>query len=162
MPAQTPSDAPAAAEEQDFFAKPKSAQDNSLQDGFKAFRERKMIEAKQRKERGLKEKYYHKKRTQEEKDALRAKWIAGLKGYLNVPYSRRYRDECYPDMPADGSGQYLDCCALLRQVTQDLEKEFGWSLGRWNQTYQWALCPEAEIKEEEMKPGDLVRFLGSI
>lgn len=40
-----------------------------------------------------------------------------MKFYLGKPYAKKYREECYPEMPEDDSGLYLDCCGLLRQAT---------------------------------------------
>lgn len=52
---------------------------------------------------------------------------------------------------------FLDCCALVRQVVYDLREEFGFQLDRWNQGYQVDTLP-IDLKEEEMKPGDLVFY----
>ena len=63
---------------------------------------------------------------------------AGLHDYY---YAQRYAKKfCEEGTEEYEKGFFLDCCALLRQVTQDLENEWGWTLGRWNQTYQYALC----------------------
>ncbi|CAD7936627.1 unnamed protein product [Amoebophrya sp. A120] len=76
-----------------------------------------------------------------------------------TPYAKRY----YPadEYPQDYErGDFLDCCGLLRQASADLENEWGWKLGRWNQTYQFALCPaDASItSEKDLKPGDLIFY----
>eukprot|EP00392_Amoebophrya_sp_AT5.2_P014658 g14819.t1 len=168
-PASTPSpvDEPVV---EDFFvgaAKPaSSASSSSLQENFRKFRQQKLAEAREKKKQGVDKK---KTRPQAEKDALRAKWVAQLKKYLGVPYAKRY----YPaeDYPEDYErGDFLDCCGILRQASADLEGEWGWKLGRWNQTYQFALSPKGFpaansmndnydiASEQELKPGDLIFY----
>lgn len=52
---------------------------------------------------------------------------------------------------------FLDCCGLIRQVIYDLREEFGFTLARWNQAYQYdTLGPD--IAFEEMQPGDLIFY----
>ena len=72
--------------------------------------------------------------------------------YFGVPYAKRYwkPDEKHYDAPL-----FLDCCALVRQAIHDLRDEFGFSLDRWNQAYQWDTLP-IDLTEDELKPGDLV------
>lgn len=51
---------------------------------------------------------------------------------------------------------FLDCCGLVRRVMRDLEADFGFHLGPWNQAYQYDTLPITIEKKEDMKPGDLV------
>ena len=37
---------------------------------------------------------------------------------------------------------YLDCCGIVRQVILDLKDDFGFKLDRWNQAYQFDICPK--------------------
>lgn len=70
-----------------------------------------------------------------------------------VPYHPRYHTD--PASPHHKAPLYLDCCGLVRRVARDLEKEFGFVIGRYNQSYQFDTLP-IRISKEEMKPGDLV------
>ncbi|CAD7947072.1 unnamed protein product [Amoebophrya sp. A25] len=149
MPAQKSS--PEVQEVEDFFAPAPTGKQASLQDAFTKFRDSKIKEAQERKKKGLDTK---KQRTQAQKDALRQKWIDALKKYIGVPYAKRYVEEGSDEW---NKGVFLDCCALLRQASADLESEWGWKLGRWNQTYQYALCSK-QVEEKDMKPGDLIFY----
>jgi hypothetical protein len=88
------------------------------------------------------------------KQVLREKFLNRAKSYIGIPYARRYHEE--------GSSMYnsplfLDCCALVRQSLDDLQEDFGFRIGRWNQAYQYdVLGPEITL--EEMVPGDLVFY----
>ncbi len=46
------------------------------------------------------------------------------------PYARRYHG---PDSPYFDAPLFLDCCGLVRRVMDDLQEDFGFRLGRWNQ-----------------------------
>ena len=72
------------------------------------------------------------------KKQLREKFVDTCKKYFGVPYAKRYwkPDEKHYDAPL-----FLDCCALTRQAVHDLRDEFGFSLDRWNQAYQWDTLP---------------------
>jgi len=52
---------------------------------------------------------------------------------------------------------FLDCCGLVRRTQLDLAKEFGFEIGRGNQSYQYDTLPE-ERGLKEMEPGDLVFY----
>lgn len=102
----------------------------SLQDSFRKFMEQK------KKERQIQKMCQEAslsgtKRSQAFKDELRAKFIEASKKYLGVPYAERYKADDAPIAPL-----YLDCCGLIRQVVKDLQSEFGFVIGRWNQCYQ--------------------------
>jgi hypothetical protein len=73
------------------------------------------------------------RRTKELMDALREKFVQQALSYLGVPYAQRYHQ---PGSPTHEAPLYLDCCALVRRSVNDLEDEFGFRLGRWNQAYQ--------------------------
>ena len=96
------------------------------------------------------------KRTKEFKANLRKKIIERAKHYYGIPYSRKYHG---PDSKFYNYHQYLDCCGLVRQVMRDLQDELGFTLGSWNQAYQFDMLPK-EIPFEEMQPGDLVFLKG--
>ncbi len=93
-------------------------------------------------------------RSEEFKETLRYKFIDAAKKYLGVPYAQRYKAEEDPIAPL-----YLDCCALIRQAVQDLQEDFGFVIGRWNQAYQMDTLPIV-LKQEELKPGDLIFYEG--
>lgn len=40
-----------------------------------------------------------------------------------------------------------------------MRDEFGFKLDRWNQCYQYDMCP-IDLKPEEAKPGDLIFYTG--
>jgi hypothetical protein len=133
-------------------AKPSSS---SLQDHFKKFK-------KQRHEKFKYNQYLKNIRikdrgSKEFQDYLRNKFVETAKKYLGVPYAKRYLkpgDKNY-DAPI-----FLDCCGLVRQVVYDLREEFGFTLARWNQSYQIDTLP-INLKFEELKPGDLIFYSGT-
>ena len=86
------------------------------------------------------------------KKQLREKFVDTCKKYFGVPYAKRYwKDgEKHFDAPL-----FLDCCALVRQAVYDLRDEFGFTLDRWNQAYQWDTLP-LTITEDQLQPGDLI------
>ena len=47
----------------------------------------------------------------------------------------------------------------MRHAFNLLKEDFGFGLGRWNQSYQYDILPE-EITFEEMQPGDLIFYSG--
>ena len=89
------------------------------------------------------------------KESLRAKFIDTAKRYLGVPYAERYKA---PDAPI--APLYLDCCGLVRQVLKDLQEDFGFVIGRWNQCYQMDTLPIV-LEEKDLKPGDLIFYEGT-
>eukprot|EP00035_Acanthoeca_spectabilis_P001892 m.83461 g.83461 ORF g.83461 m.83461 type:complete len:291 (-) comp11209_c0_seq2:155-1027(-) len=129
--------------------------EQNLQDAFKAFLKRKKMNykrcqavAKQDAENAAPQ-----ERTPEYKEALRKKFVERALGYQGVPYHPRYHTD--PASPHHKAPLYLDCCGLVRRVARDLEKDFGFVIGRYNQSYQFDTLP-IRISKEEMKPGDLV------
>ena len=125
----------------------------SLQDSFKKFRNQKL------KERQIlklcKAEISLGKRSDTYKDNLRLKFIEGCKKYLGVPYAERFKA---PDAPI--APLYLDCCGLVRQVVKDLQEDFGFVIGKWNQCYQMDTLPIKLESHSELKPGDLIFYEG--
>lgn len=130
---------------------PPNAQPN-LQASFLKFRDQKIKEMQMMKM--AKQAALTNCRTPEFKDALRRKFVETAKKYLGVPYALRYKNPEDPVAPL-----YLDCCALVRQAVQDLQDDFGFAIGRWNQCYQIDTLPIV-LKQEELKPGDLIFYEG--
>lgn len=125
---------------------------NSLQNCFTKF-----LEAKRR---AMKNKnFISKEKLVDREDPqfrqqLRQKFINRAKHYIGTPYAQRYHA---PDSELYHSPLFLDCCALVRQVVDDLHEDFGFSLGRWNQSYQFDVLSE-ETPFEALEPGDLVFY----
>jgi cell wall-associated NlpC family hydrolase len=94
-------------------------------------------------------------RDEQFKEQLRQKFIAQAKTYLGVPYGKKYQPEGSPEYPL-----YLDCCGLVRQVVKDLQQDFGFVIGKWNQAYQYDTLPVRYSEVSQMKPGDLVFYSG--
>lgn len=40
----------------------------------------------------------------------------------------------------------------------DLRQDFGYTLGKWNQSYQFDLLPDEGLTEKDAKPGDLIFY----
>jgi hypothetical protein len=89
------------------------------------------------------------------KDQLRTKFIETAKKYIGIPYAQKYLK---PSDPLYSSPLFLDCCAFIRQVVFDLRAEFGFTLGKWNQAYQYDLLPDEGLQEEDLKPGDIIFY----
>ena len=87
-------------------------------------------------------------------EILRKKFVDKALSYLGIPYGKRYLTE---DNPLYNSDIFLDCCGLIRQCVNDLNEEFAFTLGRWNQAYQFDILPEV-ISFEQMKRGDLIFY----
>lgn len=119
----------------------------SLQDSFARFRKQRLTEKR-------KELVLTAPRTLEEQNRLRQSFLERAYSYIGVPYARRFHEpgsEFY-DCPL-----FLDCCALVRRVVKDIKEDLGFSLGRWNQAYQYDMLPES-IAFEDLKPGDLIFY----
>eukprot|EP00598_Pedospumella_elongata_P000985 CAMPEP_0184975758 /NCGR_PEP_ID=MMETSP1098-20130426/6898_1 /TAXON_ID=89044 /ORGANISM="Spumella elongata, Strain CCAP 955/1" /LENGTH=912 /DNA_ID=CAMNT_0027498531 /DNA_START=40 /DNA_END=2778 /DNA_ORIENTATION=- len=125
----------------------------SLQNSFKKFRDQKIKEKNLMK--ANRDAALSGGRTIEYKEALRSKFIDTAKKYLGVPYGIKYKKEDEPVAPL-----YLDCCGLVRQAVQDLQEEFGFVIGKWNQAYQMDTLPIV-LSESELKPGDLIFYEGT-
>lgn len=128
---------------------------STLQENFQKFlKERK----RQIREKNFKSRMVLENRdTPEYQAALREKFLRRAKDYIGIPYAKRYTE---PGSPEYNSPLFLDCCALVRQVLDDLKEDFGFRIGRWNQAYQYDLLTP-EISFEEMKPGDLIFYSGT-
>lgn len=125
----------------------------SLQERFKGFRAQKVKERKllQRCRDQISE---NGPRTVEYKEHLRQKFIDQAKKYIGVPYAERFKA---PDAPV--APLYLDCCALVRKCVQDLQEEFGFAIGKWNQCYQMDCLPVV-LEQHQLRPGDLIFYEG--
>ena len=86
---------------------------------------------------------------------MREKFIETAKKYIGVPYAQKFHQ---PGDSLYGAPLYLDCCALVRQAVFDLRQEFGYTLAKWNQSYQYDLLPDEGLKLEDLKPGDLIFY----
>ena len=125
----------------------------SLQDSFKRFRVQKVKERKIL-QRCRDEISSNGPRTEEYKSQLRQKFIDQSKKYIGVPYAERFKAPEAPVAPL-----YLDCCALVRKCVQDLQEEFGFVIGKWNQCYQMDTLPVV-LEQSQLKPGDLIFYEG--
>jgi len=90
-------------------------------------------------------------------DDLRRRFVEVCRGYLGVPYAKGKHE---PDEVDFNAPLFLDCCGLVRRAVQDLEDDFGFKIGKWNQAYQLETLSK-EISFEELKPGDLVFIEGT-
>ena len=122
----------------------------SLQGGFKNFRsyinsQRKKTTAKIKEER----------ENPQNMLKLRLKFLETAKSLIGIPYGKKYLEK-HPDYDGD---LFLDCCGLVRHTVNLLKDDFGFSLGRWNQAYQYDILPD-EISFDEMQPGDLIFYSG--
>lgn len=124
---------------------------SSLQNSFAKFRERRIKEMQLQKASRVPPA----QRTAEFKDNLRAKFVSECKKYIGTPYAERYKKPEDPISPL-----YLDCCALVRIAVQNLQEDFGFVIGKWNQCYMLDTSP-VEIPLEEAKPGDLIFYYGT-
>jgi len=86
---------------------------------------------------------------------LRQKFLETAKSLIGIPYRKKYLEK-HPDYDGD---LFLDCCGLVRHTVNLLKDDFGFSLGRWNQAYQYDILPD-EISFDEMQPGDLIFYSG--
>lgn len=125
----------------------------SLQNSFMKFRDQKIKEKNLMK--ANRDASFSGGRTDEYKEALRMKFVDTAKRYLGVPYGIKYKKEDEEVAPL-----YLDCCGLVRQAVQDLQEEFGFVIGKWNQAYQMDTLPIV-LTESELKPGDLIFYEGT-
>jgi len=125
----------------------------SLQDRFLRFRK------ERQRERGLSKRNIRATAAAGVKDIerLRERFVETCKGYIGVPYGQKHHG---PEDPDHHAPLFLDCCGLVRRAVQDLQEDFGFRLGRWNQAYQFESLPK-ELSFEEMKPGDLIFVEGS-
>lgn len=127
-----------------------ASKDNSLQSNFKNFRS--YINNLRKKKDEEKQKLQE---TPSHQDYLRKKFLDTAKSLIGIPYGKKYLIK-HPEY--DGN-LFLDCCGLVRYAFNLMKEDFGFSLGRWNQAYQYDILPE-EISFSEMKPGDLIFYSG--
>jgi len=123
--------------------------DISLQGGFKTFR---AVITEKRKKSSSKKK--EKKNNPEHMKKLRKKFVDTAKTFIGIPYDKQYLKK-----NPNYKGIFLDCCGLVRHTFNLLKDDFGFSLGRWNQAYQYDILPD-EIPFEQMQQGDLIFFSG--
>lgn len=123
----------------------------NLQEAFKAFLEKKREEIKAR---NMKAKV---KRTPEEKEKLRAKFVEKALSYLGRPYQTKgHTEEELPKEPPFS----LDCCGLVRQILRDMNEELGFKVKGYNQAYMFDTLPVEIPSYKEAKPGDLIFYAG--
>lgn len=124
----------------------------SMQDRFKQFRAKKLQESRMRK-------YISRtgRRSAKAKAALRGKFLAQVESYIGVPYAQKYHEAGTPDHDAP---LFLDCCALVRRAVNDLQEDFGFRLGRWNQNYQFSTLsdgsPPGRLERAGENAGDFL------
>ena len=75
---------------------------------------------------------------------------------IGTPYGKKYLI-AHPEYK---DNFFLDCCGLIRQVVYLMSDELGFTLGHWNQCYQYDMLPE-EIPFEKTQKGDLVFYSAS-
>lgn len=136
----------------DFFSNTKSA---NLQAKFEAFRNKRLVKNKQKIE--LKKQSAIHRREKGFKENLRAKFIETAQKYYGTPYSKKYHPA---DTKYHNAKLYLDCCGLVRRCVWDLREEFGFTLGPFNQNFQFETLPIA-LEFHELKPGDLIFYEGT-
>ena len=125
-----------------------NSKDSSLQNNFKNFRS--YINSLRKKKKPVKE---IDRSDPIHMQNLRQKFISTAKSLIGIPYCKKYLID-HPEYKGD---LFLDCCGLIRHVVKLLKDDFGFCLDRWNQSYQYDILP-AEIKFEEMQPGDLIFY----
>ena len=122
--------------------------DLTLQGGFKNFRsyinnQRKKNEIKKKEDRENPE-YMIK---------LRQKFLDTAKSLIGIPYGKKYL-KLHPEYK---DNLFLDCCGLIRQVVYLMNEDLGFTLGHWNQYYQYDMLQEV-IPFEKTQKGDLVFY----
>eukprot|EP00698_Gefionella_okellyi_P003003 TRINITY_DN12830_c0_g1_i1.p1 TRINITY_DN12830_c0_g1~~TRINITY_DN12830_c0_g1_i1.p1 ORF type:complete len:254 (-),score=25.28 TRINITY_DN12830_c0_g1_i1:648-1409(-) len=125
----------------------------SLQEAFKQFRDRKLRAL--RNEAFVKQQFDEKRTSPTQKKHLRRRFIECARSYYGVPYHKKYLK---PEDPLYNAPLFLDCCALVRQCVNDLKEEFGFTLGPWNQAYQFDTLPIRKASHTELEPGDLIFY----
>lgn len=86
---------------------------------------------------------------------IRYKFIEVAKTLLGIPYGKKYLIA----HPKYNKNIFLDCCGLVRHAFNLMKRDFGFTLGKWNQCYQYDILPKA-IPFEKLQPGDLVFYTG--
>mmetsp|Transcript_122922 Transcript_122922/g.274484 ORF Transcript_122922/g.274484 Transcript_122922/m.274484 type:complete len:677 (-) Transcript_122922:157-2187(-) len=125
----------------------------SLQDRFLRFRKERQRERALVKRAAAR----HLTRGSRDGEQLRKRFVETCRGYLGVPYARSKHT---PEEPEYNAPLFLDCCGLVRRAVRDLEEDFGFAIGQWNQAYMFETMPQ-ELTFEELRPGDLVFVEGT-
>ena len=109
----------------------------SMQERFAQFRKKKLRNARLRK-------FVVGRRSKDpqHKQKLRTKFIKQVKSYIGVPYAQKYHEAGTEDYD---SPLFLDCCALIRRSVNDLSEDFGFTLARWNQNYQYSTLQNSQV-----------------
>lgn len=129
--------------------------DNSLQNNFKNFR--KHINKIRKEKKNLKKiKPVSFKDNPERIKELRDKFVETARSLIGIPYGKKYLI-AHPEYK---DNFFLDCCGLIRQVIYLMSEDLGFTLGHWNQCYQYDMLPE-EIPFEKTQKGDLVFYSAS-
>jgi len=125
---------------------------NSLQDNFKDFRKY-VNKIREKKKDSKKLKPVSFKDNPERIKELRDKFVETARSLIGTPYGKKYLIK----HPEYKDNFFLDCCGLVRQVVYLMSEDLGFTLGHWNQCYQYDMLPE-EIPFEKTKKGDLVFY----
>ena len=125
---------------------------NSLQDNFKNFRSY-VNKMRKEKKANKKLKPVSFKDNLERIKELREKFVETARSLIGIPYGKKYL-KLHPEYT---DNLFLDCCGLIRQVVYLMNEDLGFTLGHWNQCYQYDMLPE-EIPFEKTQKGDLVFY----
>ena len=125
---------------------------NSLQDNFKDFRKY-VNKIREKKKDSKKLKPVSFKDNPERIKELRDKFVETARSLIGTPYGKKYLIK----HPEYKDNFFLDCCGLVRHVVYLMSEDLGFTLGHWNQCYQYDMLPE-EIPFEKTKKGDLVFY----
>ena len=128
------------------------SKDNSLQDNFKNFRSY-VNKIRKEKKNTKKLKPVSFKDNPERIKELREKFVETARSLIGIPYGKKYL-KLHPEYT---DNLFLDCCGLIRHVVHLMNEDFGFTLGHWNQCYQYDMLPE-EIPFEKTQKGDLVFY----
>ena len=128
------------------------SKDNSLQDNFKNFRDF-INKVRKEKKNSKKMKPVSFKDNKERIKELRVKFVETARSLIGTPYGKKYL-KLHPEYT---DNFFLDCCGLVRQVVYLMRDDLGFTLGHWNQCYQYDMLPE-EIPFEKTQKGDLVFY----
>ena len=129
------------------------SKDNSLQDNFKNFKDFINKVRKEKKSLKNKMKSISFKDNPERIKELRDKFVETARSLIGTPYGKKYL-KLHPEYKENF---FLDCCGLIRQVVYLMREDLGFTLGHWNQCYQYDMLPE-EIPFEKIQKGDLVFY----
>ena len=128
------------------------SKENSLQDNFKNFRSY-VNKIRKEKKNTKKLKPVSFKDNPERIKELRDKFVETARSLIGIPYGKKYL-QLHPEYT---DNLFLDCCGLIRHVVYLMNEDFGFTLGHWNQCYQYDMLPE-EIPFEKTQKGDLVFY----